>query len=100
MLTQIDQYEVMYASGTFLPRIALKAEGRFVGQLVFMPEGLALPADAQTGDTVTLYYYRADFAAVLDLLRNEHPMFLQFAGAGRGFENGIKTTPEPVGEGE
>jgi hypothetical protein len=37
---------------------------------------------------------------VIDLLRNEKPMFLLFSGSGGGFENGIKTTPEPLGEAE
>jgi hypothetical protein len=97
-LTRIEQYEVMYASGRFLPRIGLKSGGRFIGQMVFMPDGAALPDDSADGDAVTLYYHHADFANVLDLLRNEQPMYLQFTGPGG--ENGIKTTPEPVGEGE
>jgi hypothetical protein len=41
-----------------------------------------------------------DFQDTLDLLRNEKPMYLLFTGAGPGNENGIKTTPEVVGEEE
>ena len=42
----------------------------------------------------------ADFDNAIDLLRNEKPMYLLYNGSGGGFENGIKTTPEPVGEAE
>ena len=41
-----------------------------------------------------------DFHNVIDLLRNEKPIFLLFAGVGPGFENTITTQPEQVGEGE
>jgi hypothetical protein len=41
-----------------------------------------------------------DFHNVLDLLRNEKPIYLLFSGSGTGFENGITTTAESVGEGE
>jgi hypothetical protein len=41
-----------------------------------------------------------DFENAIDLLRNEKPMYLLYSGSGGGFENGLKTTPEPVGEGE
>jgi hypothetical protein len=99
-LTQIEEYEVMYSANKFRPRIALKAGGRFIGQLVFMPDGSALPPDAMAGGQAQLYYHHEDFANVMDLLRNEQPMYLLFSGSGPGFENGIKTTPEPVGEGE
>lgn len=95
-LTQIDRYEVLYSANTFAPRIWLKGGGKFIGQLVFMPNGASLPQDTPT----SLYYHLADFENTLDLLRNERPMYLLFSGSGGGFENGIKTTAEPVGEGE
>ncbi|HET7208310.1 MAG TPA: hypothetical protein VFI95_17170 [Terriglobales bacterium] len=56
--------------------------------------------DQLTGGQVNLYYHLEDFDHTIDLLRNEKPMFLLFSGSGAGFENGIKTTAEPVGEGE
>ena len=45
-------------------------------------------------------YVAPDLQNILDLLRNEKPMYLLSSGSGGGFENGIKTTPEPVGEEE
>lgn len=99
-LTKIDAYEVMYSSNTFLPRIWLKAGGKYIGQLIFKPNGAALPADGMSGVQANLYYHLDDYANAIDLLRNEAPMYLLYSGSGGGFENGIKTTEEVVGEGE
>jgi hypothetical protein len=94
-LTMIEEYEVMYSSLTFSPRIGLKAGGNFIGQPVFEPNGSPLPNDNAT----SLHYHLEDFHNILDLLRNEQPTYLLFSGSGPGFENGIKTTAELVGEG-
>ena len=99
-LTKIDAYEVMYSANTFVPRIWLKGGGKYIGQLIFKPNGSALPADATSGGQVNLYYHLDNFQNAIDLLRNEGPMYLLYSGSGGGFENGIKTTVEVVGEGE
>jgi hypothetical protein len=99
-ITLIDQYEVMYSSNTFVPRVWLKSAGKFIGQLIFKPDGSALPPDNMAGGQVNLYYHLEDFDNVVDLLRNEKPMYLLWTGTGPGNENGIKTTSEPVGEAE
>lgn len=99
-LTQIDQYEVMYSANSFFPRIWLKSGGKSIGQLIFKPNGSSLPPDSLTNGQVNLYYHLDDYQNAIDLLRNEKPMYLLYSGSGGGFENGIKTTPEAVGEGE
>jgi hypothetical protein len=99
-LTTIDEYEVLYSANTFAPEIWLKRDNRFLGKLVFMPNGSPLPPDRTDGDQVFLFYHLDNFQNVIDLLRNEHPMFLLFSGSGDGFQNEIKTTAEPVGEEE
>lgn len=99
-LTKIDEYEVMYAANTFAPRIWLKSSGKFIGQLIFKPNGSPLPPDNMAGAQVNLYYHLDNFENTIDLLRNEKPMYLLYSGSGGGFENGIKTTAEAVGEGE
>jgi hypothetical protein len=99
-LTKIEGYEVLYAANTFFPRISLKAGGKYKGQLIFHPNGSVLPADTLAGGQVSLHYHLDDFQNVIDLLRNEDPMYLLYSGSGLGYENGIKTTEEPVGEGE
>ena len=93
-LTKIEQYEVMYSANKFSPRIWLKAGGKFIGQLVFRPNGTALPSDTKT----SLYYHLDDFQNTIDILRNEEPVYLLWLGTNS--ENGIKTTPETVGEAE
>ena len=99
-LTKIDEYEVMYSANQFPPRIWLKNGGKFIGQLIFRPNGAALPPDSLSGGQANLNYHLDDFQNTLDLLRNEKPMYLLFVGSGGGNENGIKTTQETVGEGE
>ena len=99
-LTQIDEYEVMYSANTFPPRIWLKHAGKYIGQLIFYPNGSALPPDGVSGGQINLSYHLANFENAIDLLRNEKPMYLLYSGSGPGFENGIKTTAEPLGEEE
>jgi len=95
VLTLVDAYEVMYSSNKFPPRIWLKSAGKFIGQLIFRPDGTALPADNNAGG-INLHYHLVDFQSIIDLLRNEKPMYLLWNGPTS--ENGIKTTAEPVGE--
>jgi hypothetical protein len=99
-LTKIDEYEVMYSSNGFVPRIFLKSSNKFIGQLIFEPNGSALPPDNIVNNQFNLYYHLDDYENAVDLLRNEHPMYLLYSGSGGGFENGIKTTSEVVGAGE
>jgi hypothetical protein len=59
--TPIDDFEVLYASNSFVPRIWLLAGGQ-----------------------VNLYYHQEDYANALDLLRNDSPTYLLFSGTGAG----------------
>jgi len=94
-LTAIDNYEVMYSSAPFVPRIWLISQGKFIGQLIFMPDGSPLPGDTPGN----LYYHLEDFENLLEVLASDKPAYLLFAGTGPGNENGILTAPEPVGAG-
>jgi len=98
--TRIDQFEVMYSSNTFVPRIWLIAGGKFLGQLIFYPNGKALPPDTKRPNgQVDLYYHLDDFENVHQLLETEKDIYLLFAGSGPGNENGILTAAEPAGSG-
>lgn len=99
-LTKIDEYEVMYSANTFAPRIALKSSNKFIAALYFRPNGSALPPDGMVNNQVLLYYHLDDYQNVVDLLRNERPMYLLYSGSGSGFENGILTASEAVGAAE
>jgi hypothetical protein len=102
--TKIDEYEVFYSSlnspNKWVPRIWLRGGGTYIGQLHFYPNGSALPSDAKSDGRVDLYYHLDDFDNIIDLLRNEKPMYLVWSGSGLGRENAIQTTSEPVGEAE
>jgi hypothetical protein len=97
---RIDSYEVLYSANGFPPRIALKNAGNYIGQMIFMPNGAALPPDTAVNKQAQVHYHLDDFQNVIDLLRNEKPIYLYYSGSGSGFENGIKTMIEKVGEGE
>ena len=99
-LTNIDKYEVMYSANSFAPRIWLQNGGNYIGQLVFHPDGAALPDDGPTSSNPSLHYHLENFAHAIDLLRNEGPVWLLYNGSGGGFENGLKTGSERTGEGE
>jgi hypothetical protein len=96
--TKIDEYEVMYSSNKFQPRIWLKSAGKYIGQLIFQPNAATLSLDSISGGQFNLYYHLDDFQNCIDLLRNEKPMYLLWAGVGAGNENAIKTMGETVGE--
>lgn len=96
-LTAIDNYLVQYSSNTFPPRIGLQNKGSLFGQLVFMPNGSALPPDETTNGQIQLYYHQEDLANILAILQKEKTVYLLYNGSGGGFENGIQTT-EPAGK--
>ena len=56
-LTIIDEYEVMYSANKFAPRIWLKNAGKYIGQLIFHPDGTVLPQDSDTGGQIKIYYH-------------------------------------------
>jgi hypothetical protein len=93
---KIDEYEVMYSSNKFPPRIWLKSAGKYIGQLIFQPNGSTLSSNALVGTQYNMYYHLDDFQNCIDLLRNEKPMYLLWNGPTS--ENGIKTMAEIVGE--
>jgi hypothetical protein len=99
-ITLIDDFMVIYSSNSHVPRIGLVAGGDFIGQLLFEPNGAALPPDGEIGNQVNLYYHQEDYANALDLLRSDAPTYLLFNGTGPGFENAIMTSQEVVGAGE
>jgi hypothetical protein len=92
---QIGTYQVQYAANSFVPRIWLKdPAGASIGQLVFLPDGKVLPSDNETN----LYFHLSNYPHVMDLLRNEKPIYWSYVGSGPGNENAIRTAIEPVGE--
>lgn len=98
-LTQIDHYDVIYSANSFMPRIGLKKDRAYVGQLVFHPDGATLPPDGGDPAVPSLHYHLADFHNALTLLRTGTTVWLVYNGSGGGFENGLQTDAQAVGAG-
>ena len=96
-LTQITEYQVQYSANKFPPRIWLKNGSTYIGQLIFMADGSALPVDGVLGGQVALYYHLEDFQNVFRVLSGEKVVYLLYNGSGPGFENGLQTSPDPLG---
>jgi hypothetical protein len=100
----IDEYFIEYSSNN-PPEINLSSASKCVGKLVFKPNGSILPPPTNPNGIVTLYYHLEDFQNIIDVLRNEKPVWLSFAsitspvGSGTSY-GGIRTGKEPIGEGE
>jgi len=96
--TRITGYQVMYSANRFPPRIWLHGESGSIGQLVFHANGEVLPEDAIQGTAPSLHYHLDDFHNALDVLRNEHPVWLLYSGRGGSYENGLRSDRKGVGE--
>lgn len=89
-LTKIDEYEAMYPSNNLSslwgPRIWLKCEGKYMGEILFKANGSVLPSDKSTSGQINLFCRLDNSGNIIDLLRNEKPMYLLFTGSA-GMEN-------------
>ena len=102
----INEYFVSFPTNS-PPEINLNSSGKNVGKLIFKPNGTILPSPTNPNGIVTLYYHFEDFQNIIDVLRNEKPVWLSFTcinptippavGTSYGV---IHTGNEPVGEGE
>jgi hypothetical protein len=77
-----------------------KASG-YLGSIYFHRHSETMPdADTQKADGAVHLHFPADvFPVVLDLLRNERPVYLNFIGE-KWHIASLNTAREPVGEGE
>jgi len=77
----------------------LYAEGAgLIGRIRFLAQQDPLPAsEKEINGSLLLYYAYEDLPRVLDILRNEKPVFLVWE---EGLRAHLSTGPEPVGEGE
>ncbi len=67
------------------------------GEVFFVGDDDPLPAAAEAAGKVALYFRRSQLPAVVDLLRNEGPVYLRWAGP---VNTCLSTEYEPVGDGE
>lgn len=102
MATEIKDYHVLvYGSPsgyqTNRAQIAVyNTEGRTAAFIRFNDPGMFFEADYEDGGIIRMHLPSAMFEPVMDVLRNEAPMFIYIA-AGRAF---LSSSREPIGEGE
>jgi hypothetical protein len=78
-------------------QIQLNGEGgKTLAWVRFCDPGETIKADSESGGTIRMHLPGAMFHNVLDVLRNEKPVYIRFV-QNRGF---LSTGKEQVGEGE
>ncbi|MCA9991398.1 MAG: hypothetical protein H6666_09845 [Ardenticatenaceae bacterium] len=98
----IDKYKVVLygkdaTGGDLVAFIHCYHDGNNVMTCEFYREGSALPENRNAGGRVGLAYPWSHFGAVLDVLRNEKPLYFGFIESTKvGY---VSTKEEPVGEG-
>ena len=102
MATKISKYHVIVYGGpegyqTNCAQIALYgSNGKTVAYVRFNDPSMVFESDYESSDIIRMHLPSAMFENVLDLLRNEDPVYIYFVND-RGF---LSTSKEPVGEGE
>ncbi len=106
---EIKEYNVMYFAGgknttghEFRAIIVLRRDdGTRIGLAYFHRDPATMPDTDNQNPTgiVFCHYTWEDFPQVIDLLRNESPVFFRYV-AGEWKTASITTATEPVGEGE
>ncbi len=109
MSEEIKKYEVNYFAGgqsgdnyPYKATIKLRrGDGTLIGVAHFYKDRNDLPAcdTINKNEQYHCHYHISDYANVLDILRNEKPVFFDFLG-GKWNMGSIATTSERVGEGE
>jgi hypothetical protein len=97
----VTRYEVLFYSGEegfreWRAQVVLYSETSLVGYIRFFVPGIDIPADDCLHGPIRMHMPSSMITPVLDMLRNERPIKLYFAGQ-RAF---LGTYEEPVGEEE
>ncbi|NTV60663.1 MAG: hypothetical protein HGA77_05075 [Chlorobiaceae bacterium] len=102
MTTEIKEYHILFYGSpegyqTNRAQIALYGPaGSVAGYIRFNDPGMVFENDSQSGNVIIMHLPSAMLQSVIDVLRNEKPIYIYFA-QGRGF---LSTSKEPAGEGE
>ena len=108
-ILEIKKYDVAYYAGAknvsgypYRSVIGLRDESDgLIGAAYFHHNTSTMPnADTQKATGyISCHYLAEDYPNVIDLLRNEKPVFVEFEVRAGNVAN-IRTSAEPVGEGE
>ena len=100
-MAEFDRYRVHFYTAKpyeWDVRIDLDWHGTPCATLLFMKAGRALPPNSSDNGVLLLHYPMTQYPAVIDLLRNEEPLYVSLnADNGVGV---ISTGDERVGEDE
>lgn len=105
---EIKKYDIAYYAGgknvaryPYRAIIGLRNESEaLVGVAYFHHDAATMPiSDNMKAGYISCHYLAEDYAQVLDILRNEKPAFVEFE-VRPGNIASIRTSAEPVGEGE
>lgn len=108
-MVEIKKYDVAYYAGgknaagyPYRAIIGLRDESDgLIGAAYFHHSAATLPAsdNRKVSGYISCHYLAEDYERVLDLLRNEKPVYVEFEIQLGSMAN-IRTSAEPVGEGE
>ena len=108
-IIEIKKYDVAYYAGAkntarhpYKAIIGLRNDSdALIGAAYFHHNTSTMPvADTQKGTGyISCHYLAEDYPQVIDLLRNEKPVYVEFEVKAGNVAN-IRTSAEPVGEGE
>lgn len=102
MATEVKNYHVLFYGSpagyqTNRAQITLYGpDGKTAAFIRFNDPGMFFENDSQSEDIIYMHLPSAMFHNVLDVLRNEKPVYIYFAQGGAF----LATSKEPVGEGE
>jgi hypothetical protein len=102
MATEVKKYHVLFYGSpagyqTNRAQIQLSDDkGKTVAWIRFNDPGMFFENDYESRGIIRMHLPSAMFQNVLDVLRNEKPVYIYFA-QNRGF---LSTSKEPIGEGE
>ena len=107
---EVKKYDVAYYAGgrnaagyPYRAIIGLRDDNdKLIGAAYFHQDPTTMPrADTQKASGyISCHYLAADYPQVLDILRNEKPVYVELEAGAAGNIANIRTSAEPVGEGE
>jgi hypothetical protein len=109
-IIEIKKYDVAYYAGgrnaagyPYRAIIGLRDDDtKLIGAAYFHHDLTTMPSSdtRKSSGYISCHYLAVDYPQVLDILRNEKPVYVEFEVGAAGNTANIRTSAEPVGEGE
>ena len=95
-VTRIEFYTILFGADPSRRQVWLRAGGEYVAQILFWPDEAELPPSSAS----LLHYHQRDYPSIVDLLRNERPIFVLSMEIDGEVLATITTATESIGENE